>query len=457
MPERDAELHELTRLIAARLGLHFPRERWQELNLALAGAAAELGYADVAACVRGLLASGVALRGELDALIRHLTIGETYFFRDAPSFELLEQRVIPELVRARLGAERGLRVWSAGCSTGEEPYSIAIALTRSIPDLAQWDIAIEATDLNAQALKRAAQGVYGEWSFRGTRPELRELFFRRTPEGRYQIDPRIQEMVRFSPHNLAQPSALAPFPARAFDLIFCRNVLMYFCAERSRQALAQLTAALRPGGWLFLSAVETSHVSNRDLEMLTFGDALAYRKRAAPMAEATYAVAWAPAPQPASKLRPLPPQSASVPAPSGDTQGQLDARAMGELATEHANAGRLDVARLWCEKAMHADKLSARWPLLLAAVLQEQGQLDDAVTALKRALYLDPSAAAAHFTLGNLMRQQGALEQSARCYRNALSLLSAREPDEPLVESEGLTAGGLADIIRSTLRGSSPP
>ena len=143
----------VSQAVEAQLGLHYPPERWPDLDRGLRGAAAELGFDCVEKCARALLLAKLE-RAQIDALAAHLTIGETYFFREPAAFASLTSEVFPALAHARRGRAKRLRIWSAGCCTGEEPYSIAIALRRAIPDVDDWQITILATDINPRFPRR---------------------------------------------------------------------------------------------------------------------------------------------------------------------------------------------------------------------------------------------------------------------------------------------------------------
>jgi chemotaxis protein methyltransferase CheR len=296
----DALLDRLSVLLAERMGLHFVRERRLDLERGLRHAAPDLGCTDALACA-GHLLSGAITQAQIEILARHLTIGETYFLRDRPSFESLEQHIVPQLISARSAGEKRLRIWSAGCSTGEEAYSIAIALCRSIPDLSAWNISILATDINPHALQRAANGVYTEWSFRDAPPGFKEKFFRQLAPGQFEIAPRIRSLVTFAYLNLVDDA----YPAlesktNAMDVIFCRNVLMYFEPAHSLALLQRLRLCLIEGGWLFVSPVETPKVKLPNLVEVRFGDAIAYRNEStrtqpAPVTPAALRVSITPA------------------------------------------------------------------------------------------------------------------------------------------------------------------
>ena len=228
LESRDDETQwaRLSGLIAEQMGLHFPHERLVDLQRGLAGAAEDFGFDDIAACADWLLSTPLN-KAQLQVLATHLTIGETYFFRDKKSFDVLASSVFPALIHARRGRERRLRLWSAACCSGEEAYSLAILLHQVLPDLADWHVTILATDINPVFLRKAVAGSYGEWSFRDTAAGFKERYFTRTEDRRYTIRPEIQKLVTFEHVNLVEdvyPSLATDTNAR--DIIFCRNVLM---------------------------------------------------------------------------------------------------------------------------------------------------------------------------------------------------------------------------------------
>ncbi len=461
----EALLSSLSSILDARMGLHFPPERWRDLERGVAAAARELGFGDPETCVRSLLRAPLT-RNQIEILAGHLTVGETYFFRETRSFEILEERILPDLIHARGGAERRLRIWSAGCCTGEEPYSIAMLLERLIPDLDEWNITLLATDINPAFLRKAAEGVYGEWSFRGTPAWLRERYFRKRKSGRLEIEPRIRKRVTFSYLNLADDV----YPSlsnntNAMDVIFCRNALMYFTPAQVKKVAGNLHGSLVDGGWLVVSPTETSSVLFSGFSSVEFPGAVLYRKAtgAAPRVIATaYPAASAsvtlpeplypPNPVVQEAARSMAPEEAP-PAPVRPAVTPGDAPSF--MARACANQGKLAEAAEWCEKAITADKLNPAFHYLLAAVQQELGQHDGAARSLLRALYLDADFVLAHFALGNLRLAQGRRREAERHFDNTLALLRARAQDEILPESEGLTAGRLAEIVAS-VRASQP-
>jgi chemotaxis protein methyltransferase CheR len=474
MPERQPRLPPplLARLgdfLAAHTGLDFKGRRAPELERAMRSAAREAGHADLESYVHGLLAA-TPTRSQVEALASHLTVGETYFFREKEALGALESQMLAPLIQQRARGERRLRIWSAACSTGEEPYSIAMTLAAAIPDLREWNISILATDINPAALGKAAEGVYGEWSFRGTPADQRSAFFARTRDGRWQVAERVRAMVRFEYLNLAEDSYPAVANAtNAMDAIFCRNVLMYFEPARAGRVLQKLARCLMPEGWLFLNPIEVSRFTVPELAAVPVAGTFALRRAEACARPALPPVLVPAAPphglRPATRpaTRPVPPQSPHEGAAALYAHGDYAAAAqllvphasepsaMALLARAYANQGRLEEALAWCERAVAADKLNAARYYLLSSILQEKGMIVPCERALQQALYLDPRHALAHFALGNLRRREGRHEPARRHFANALAALRARDSGEALPEAEGMSAGRLAEIVSATL------
>ena len=469
----DSLLSRLSDFLESQVGLHFPRERWRDLERGIAAASRESGYAEAEAFVRWLLSAPLT-RSQIEGLASQLTVGETYFFREKISLDIIEQQILPELLRARAQTEKHLRIWSAGCCSGEEPYSIAMLLDRLIPDLEKWNLTILATDINPRFLRKAAQGVYGEWSFRDTPGWLRERYFDRRQDGRYEIQPRIRRMVSFSYLNLADDA----YPSlvngtNAMDVILCRNVLMYFAQERARKVVDKLHRSLVDGGWLITSPTETSNVQFSAFTAVEFPGAFLYRKMAAggqrtvavrhqaPWYEGEAAAAYAPLPVAPSEsgafsvarsafaqevLREAGGEPAKE-AEDADSRAHDERDMLRSKARACADEGRLAEAIDWCEKAIAADKLNPAHYYLLASIEQEQGQIEAAERSLGRALYLQPDFALAHFALGNLCLSGGRRREARRHFGNALALLRACPADALLPQADGLSAGRLAEII----------
>lgn len=504
----DTDLERLSACIAGQMGLFFPPSKWKTLEKSICTAANELGFNDVHECM-SRFTSDPPSKELIEAMACYLTIGETYFLREIRCFEILERQIIPEIIKNRRESEKRLRIWSAGCATGEEPYSIAILLHGMREALRGWDVSILATDINPHSLSKARKAIYTDWSFRTSPQWFRNNYFRPAGDNRYELLPHIKQMVKFSSINLVEdcyPSLVTG--TNAIDVIFCRNVLMYFTPQRAATVVERFKRCLMDDGWLFVSPCETSSSLFPGFEPVSFPDATLYRKPGIGQTEKGIngtgegGLSRLPAPRsfdpgsatgspmqqvsPTHRLPPSPAKTPSPPAPRSDsevqeavsayqnaltlyergaygkacemvtmqlTQDKNDAQALALLCRIYANEGKLAEALKASDRALAADKLSAGLHYLRAVILQEQGLYDEAAASLKKALYLDPDMVLAHYSLANLEQRKGRPRESQRHFNNALSLLDRYRPDDVIPESDGMFAERLREIIRATTAG----
>jgi chemotaxis protein methyltransferase CheR len=405
-----ATLGRARELAAERLGLSFPRERDADLERALQDAlqASRMRSADE---YLDALAAGTDGDPDWLGLSAHLTVGETYFWRDLPFVGELEREVIPAIIQARRGT-RHLRIWSAGCATGEEPYTLAILLDRLLPGRRAWNITLLATDLSARSIAAARRGHYRAWSLRDVPAAVREGYFEPRGAGRFELAPRIREMVRFERFNLARgvPAEIAGAPV---DLLLCRNVLMYFTPVAAREVAARLRDALAKDGWLAVSAVEAWSELFRPLRPNNLPGGIFFRWDAAGGKAARPAPA-----RPSTRRSPERARRAAqtgapnvVPAGPVVTGGLVDLKAR---AQSLADRGALAEARQVCQAVIAADRLDAEACRLLASIEQECGDAPAALDLLRRALYLDPDSFDAHLAYGNLLARHGQRRRGLR-------------------------------------------
>ena len=472
----DQLLSSLSTIIAVRLGLHFPENRWDDLERGVTTAAQELGFPHAEAFARRLLSAALT-QAEIQVLAGHMVVGETYFFREQNAFDALQTQILPEFVLSRRNGGRRLRIWSAGCCTGEEPYSIAMLLDRCVPD-PTWDVTILATDINPQFLRKAMAGVYSEWSFRNTPEWIKDRYFKKRHDGDFELSPRIRSRVTFSYLNLAEdvyPSLLNN--TNAMDVIFCRNTLMYFAESKARGTVENFYRSLVDGGCLIVSPTETSAALFPQFSAAQIAGGWVYRKisdagarsdagsgstfASPPIAETyqrgTLIAASEPvvAETPDSYEQddpwlapdPLPPLESDLVLRKKHNDGNLASA----TARDCANQGRLTEAIGWCGKAIAADKQNPAHYYLLGIVEHEQGHVEAARKSLTRALYLDPRFVLAHFSLGNIELSQGRRSRAERHFKNALAMLQRLAPDATVPEAEGLIAERLSETITAVL------
>ncbi len=222
---------------------------------------------------RCLKQGGTEQEEELLQLLDVLTINETSFFRNRPQFEVLEHLVLPELIERKTAAvEHGFRIWSAGCSTGEEPYSIAISVLEQLPTRQPWDVKIYASDLSLSALERAASGTYPASKLQDVDRARHRRFFEPCPDG-FRVRNEARRLVIYDFHNLKHENGLGDL-----DIIFCRNVLIYFDPDEQQKVVNKLIRALRPGGYLFLGHSESVQGMSSELQFVHHRRGTAYKK-----------------------------------------------------------------------------------------------------------------------------------------------------------------------------------
>jgi chemotaxis protein methyltransferase CheR len=437
-------------LVRARTGMVVPGSRTRDLERALERAVADADLPDALALHRVL--SRKAQAGDLlDAMVSALNVSETHFFRGAPQIKVLEQRILPELIDRRR-RERRLRIWSVGCSTGEEAYTLAILLHRLLLELAEWDVLILATDINGRSLERARRGLYTAWSLRGA-PEFVRASYLASDGNRFEIVPQIRDMVTFSRLNLAEddyPSVSTD--TQAMDLIVCRNVLLYFDEVGARAIVRRLRDALAEGGWLMLGPVEAGLGAFDGLAQDAPGTAT-YRRSQGPSARSDREESPAPpvAPQTtARQLRRTSPPSRHSRAPRSSLPSEPsapDGPTAFEVALELWRGGRAEEALRRLEAEAEAHPLTAPLHYLTGLILLEEERTDEALAAFRRCTYVDPAFALGHLAQGIVFAGRGSGRRAAVALDSAVRLVADLEPDEVLPYADGLTARDVLALV----------
>lgn len=445
-PDADA-LAPIAEGLGRRAGFRFNLEHPQTLVKAVDHRLSELGLDSRDAYLRVLHGD----ESEWTALAEEVANHETSFFRHQGQFRALSESVLPELLKSRAD-ERRLRIWSAACSTGEEPYSLGIAVDElNLPQT--WKVDIVATDLSQRALRNAERALFSERRLMNVPEELLSRQFEKHGKLFRPREP-IRSRVTFEQLNLT-----TNFPARFtdFDVIFCENVLIYFLPDVTHRVVGRLRDALREGGYLFLGYSETLF-GNADigLQPVRLGDTYVYRRKK--KSKHTSGVVPAPSHGPARKLleppapsRPAEPTSPRPPAPveplAPVEPPKLESLiAAGELAAacrvaerwQSRNPGSVEVrflvARLLAatDRAPEAagllrrvlldDPLHAPSYALLASLCLRNGETEEALAQLKKAAYIDAGQPLVHLHLGNIHQQRGQSAEALHAYKNALRM-----------------------------------
>lgn len=352
--------------------------------------------------------------------------GETYFFRDQGQFDLLRLQLLPELIKLRRDSKT-LRLWSAGCSSGEEAYSLAMLVDMVLPDRDKWNILILGTDIDERALTKARRGCYGQWSFRMVPPTLQQRYFR-CNDDEWLLDERIRSMVLFQTGDLIA-NALPNEQCRDMDLILCRNVFIYFAAAEVAAVAGKLAAVLKEGGYLMTAHTELISHDVRNLQNKLFAEGVVYqRATSAPVAEIPQPV---PVALPPATAKRTPCVTPSIIVPSVEDL-LASARAL-------ADRGEYEQAVQVCQQVLAITPLAPEPYFLLAQMAQLMGDFEQARHLLDKTLYLDQRSVAATLELAALYERAEKLPR-ARALRCAALEIVRELPGNAVIEPYETTA-----------------
>ncbi len=486
-----AELDRFRAIIAECLGLQFDDGKLEFLadTFQQRVHARRLGNADYLARLSRTNAD------ELRALACHLTVTETYFFRTPEHWQALAELALPDRIRARASSRR-LRLLSAGCASGEEPYTLAILIRQRFPELASWDLLIVGVDLNTTMLSRAAAARYSVWSLRQTPPKVRAQYFH--ADGReFALDRSIRGMVSFEEGNLA--GSAGPLSREGgFDIVLCRNVIMYLAPDAVRRVIASLTRAVAPSGYLFLSHAETLRGLSQDFHLRHTHGAFYYQKQEAdmgapapplpevePLVEAAGG-AWVDAVRLASehiqRLSDQPSQAAPQPArPNRARSAPIQLGMIMELLRDErfrealalldglppeaaadpdtqllravllTNCGEIPEAESVCRQILSRDDLNAGAHYVAALCREFAGDIGAAMQHDRQAIYLDSAFGMPRLHLGRLARRGGDLATARRELNEAGVLLLRDDSSRILLFGGGFSREALAAFSRAEL------
>lgn len=388
-------------------------------------------------------------RKELAEFLELLTIKETYFFRNPPHFKTLQEKIIPDIINHNRMPPFNLKIWSAGCSTGEEPYSIAIIIKENIPDVLRWKIEILATDLSKQAISTALQGTYGERAVKFVDKDILKKYFHHRQD-KYYLSEEIKKMVTFQIHNLA----VNKFP-QEWDVIFCRNVTIYFPKEITRQIMLNFYQSLKDNGYLIIGHSESLYGYDLPFKVVDMEDAFVYRKQDKVKEISTSRkIPTRPILEGAKKWNIPPPQKEEEPdieelylnaekhfknkkyrEAITILQQILEkkpnlARGWSMLGKIYANRGDYQSALDFLKKAITFDSLMYDTHFLLGVIYSKvKTNIDDAINYLKKSVYANPDFPLSHFYLASIYKDVGKIKDSIREYKNTLSLLNSHSID----------------------------
>jgi len=466
----DEEFTEVRAVLDRAAGLVFDESRRDSLCYSLGERMTACVCSTVAEYMT-VLRNGARAAEEMQLLLNEVTIQETHFFRNPPQFRALRQHVLPALVRAAATGHRKLRIWSAGCSTGEEPYSIAMLVRELLPLLDGWDIQIVATDISTRALDAARAGRYSARSLGVADPtDVARWFIRDGSD--FVVRPEVRELVQFRRHNLV--SDPAPFDDEAIDLILCRNVTIYFSRDTTRSLMTRLHHRLSDGGYLFLGHSETLWQINDSFRLVTLGDAFVYRRDgedpAGPVRQSDRRTILpdrrtgddglsagerraGKADRRSARWEALTkPRSLSLPRSgrdrdTDDVGGSALVGAAGLAAARSAlSEGHYEEAAEIARGVAAADPLGVDAHYLCGLALVNLGRDSEALVHLRKAVYVDPKAGFAHFLLAGALARSGDARAASRSYQAAAETLGRHNDDHIAAELGGRDVQELVDL-----------
>ncbi len=478
---------DISKRINRLFGIHLKQNSWSSMEKNLVKAARLLNRKEDIEDISRWVLKPLHSPEEYHALARNLTIGETYFFRELSGLTLLTDEIIPAL---RKNNRKTLKIWSAGCSSGEEPYSIAIFLQENLPDSAGWDIQITATDLNNEALSKAREGIYRPWSFRGFREELLRRYFVRHADT-YEIRKDIRDMIRFTNLNLIKDE----FPeandkSTGFDAVFCRNVLMYFSKDAIENITRKFFSSLAEDGWLITSQTELSLNIHHEFRRTKFKDAFFFKKGKLQMDVSSHSLRsnrlkkTAQVRRTSSDIKRTPvfrekfkrhsenktnstPPAVSEPSSpdikelyhqaeyqqciavyeAAESAAPFDATDLFLISKSYANMGRYREGAGIIQDLINKNSSNPEFYYFYATILSEQRNWEEAEKNLIKALYLKPDFLSARFSYFLVLKKRNKHEKAIKEGQNLLNDIEMYDNNDVLPNTEGMTAGSLRQTI----------
>ncbi|MFH0984344.1 MAG: CheR family methyltransferase [Candidatus Omnitrophota bacterium] len=490
--------------ISERCGLYFRDHDLKNLESGVIQRMKVLGFDSVHAYYLHLTTSQEK-EIEFRELLNLLTINHTYFFRNEPQFAALKDKVLPDLIAQKKrqvldstsGEKPKLRIWSAGCSTGEEPYTIAMILRELIPSLGDWDIEILATDASSEAVAKAQSGIYSENSMRLVEEPYRSKYFSKVAtsraSGEWKLSDEIKRMVKFSFLNLVED----PYPSD-LDIVFCRNVTIYFEVKTTIKIMEDFALNMTDPGYLFLGSSESLQYLTPKFRIASWLEGIYYRKATGKSEEGESTPLWTAGETAEEKYdEETLPLTLAVPTEHSkhtklSTEEfealrqmivryiylkdyakatdlienvaalietvSLEGERMADIhyleADIFANKNQPEEAKARLKKALELNSLFAPAYFLLGCIDFEAGRIAQAKDHLNRALYIDRDFVMARFYMAHAFRSEGRVSEAVREYRNTLTALSKGTPSprsRMILQSSGFNFATLKGVCRDNL------
>lgn len=491
-------LFSLRDFIQERTGLFFPESKFFSIEKLIVSNFLDSKNIDFGAYM--LYLRSKRGEGHLRKLISLLITRETFFFREKPHFDLLKKCILPELISREAATSRTLSIWSAGCSTGEEPYSIAILLKKLIPQIETWKVFIIASDIDENVLQRAMKGEYKKWSFRGVDTDIINNCFVKKGD-KYKIKEEYKPFVKFVGNNL-----ISDYPPdsgkenRKFDLIICRNVTIYFEKETTMRLANKFHNVLEPGGYLIVGHAEHSSENYALFKPRVFPQAIVYQKNGKEVPDNRISLVSKPLSLGGGKGESSVKKDDFIKLvkEKNGLSGQknlsfnehrkinseetglfgkaikyynekkyeqaidcflkvLDInssniRASWMLSYIAANRGYFEEALAWAECSIKINPLYKEPYYTLSLIHLAKGELNEAESDIKKAIYIDQNFIIGYFVLGNIYMLKRLRTQAEKYYNIVRDMLGSKKADEIIFQPEDLTVGALLGLVELRVR-----
>jgi len=446
-------LERFKRIVGIHVGLNSPTEEDPLFRKTILARMKESSIARPEDYLSFLESNTGESKQEWIALIQMITTGESYFFRDNGHFNLLQNKILPELIKNKQ-TQRSLRIWSAGCSTGEEPYSIAILLDMLLPDPEGWEIVILGTDINSAFLKKARSGIYSDWSFRMVDKDIQRKYFLRHTDG-WEIHERFKHRVKFQRVNLMETAFFSHYTEICnMDIIICRNVFIYFNRQAVSSVFNNFTKILNQDGYLITGHGELYGLNITGLLQILSPEAVIYKKTVELIAP-IFASTIVPERIKETGIKKVTSKGryseANVKAGTYNLANENEYCILLSLARDYANSGSYDNAEDCCKKAIEINYDSADPYFLLAQIAEAKGNDDAAKDLLNKAIYLNPTFIAAYCEIGSIYERNGEHVRAVK-FRNTASDLLRSLPSHSLVNPYNISAAELLEAISTLIK-----
>lgn len=463
-----------------QFGIFFSLNQWEEFERKFTAACRYLNSKHHEVLLQSFI-SGSLTERQSDVILDHLTIGETYFFRETEGLSIFKDDILPAFLKTQ--KEKTIQIWSSGCCTGEEPFTLAILLLETIPLIDQWKIRILATDINTFFLEKAKLGIFKKWSLRGIPDWALNKYFIVDKE-LYKIREEVMSMVEFQKLNLIDRTAFPSLiiPEKSIDFIFCRNVLMYFSKPVIEKIALRFEQCLSPEGWLITSPVEVpiqglfsfekvqiknqyffKHANSKEIHRIettkelpvtSVSDKSSFEPKEALSLNYEFRIKLK---NEEDNINRFLKDATKFFQQRAYKEAIVDLEKLLEINETHneaqimlvkayANMGHTMKAKDVCKKYIRTINHHKLY-YLLATLEEETGNLYEAESLLRQAIYINPKFLIAYFMMGNILQKQGQVKSSELYKENLAKLLSEFEPDCELEDFEGITAGNLIEMI----------